>query len=122
MIDPTIIDAKIVEAKARDNAVTARMLAEIARLPVCKDLSTQGISQQADDPIIQCGNRVESGMPQAFMRPFPENGSYAYQLYSSICFMVDARAELKLLELIASPHFYAALMKSAGMASDADQS
>jgi hypothetical protein len=103
MIDPSIIEAKIVSARARDNAVTAKLLGEISRLAVFS----------WGDTAVQQAKTVTSGIPQDVARPTPENGSYAYQLYSAICFTIDARVELKLLELIASPDFYSALMRSA---------
>lgn len=113
MIDPSIIEGRIEAARQRDDDVTAKLLSEIARLPVCKDLSTGMLYPQPDAPVIQYGNRAGSGMPEGAIRPLPDNGSFAYQLYSAICFVVDARTELKLLELIASPDFYSALMRSA---------
>jgi hypothetical protein len=122
MIDPSIIDAKIVEARERDTAVTNKLLQEITRLPVTRAHGGADKLTSLDtlkDALVSA-HRAESGVSQGvFHGSVAENGSYAYQLYSAICFVIDARAELKLLELIASPHFYAGLMKSAGMTPDA---
>jgi hypothetical protein len=115
-MDPEIIDAKIVEARERDNAVTQKLLQDITRLPVTKAFGGADRLASLDTlkDALQSAHRAESGVGQGvFHGTIAENGSYAYQLFSSIMFCIDARAELKLLELIASPHFYSALTRSA---------
>lgn len=113
MIDPSIIDELLQAARDRDQACTFRLQSEIARLPVTKFEQVISTINGMTPPAIQHSKNASSGLPHDLIRPTPANGSYAMQLWSAICFMVDARAELKLLELIASPNFYAALMRSA---------
>jgi hypothetical protein len=116
VIDPSIIDAKIAEARDRDNVVTHKLLQEVARLPVVAQ-GNDGVRTFSLDLLsaqLRPGRWTDTGMGGGAFQAAPEPGSYAYQLYSAICFVIDARTELKLLELIASPIFYAALMRSAG--------
>lgn len=116
MINPSIIDERIDAARARDNAVTANLLGEIARLAVIAPMQehVRMFSLDALNSQLKPGRFADSGLGQmGVVRQLPEQGSYAYQLYSAICFVIDARAELKLLELIQSPDFYSALMRSA---------
>lgn len=115
MIDPSKIDERLDAARARDNVVTSKLLGEIARLPVVAPFneSMRVFSLDGLTNMLRPGRVSETGMDPNMLKTMPEPGSYAYQLYSAICFMVDARAELKLLELIASPDFYASLMRSA---------
>ena len=123
LLDPSIIDVKIVASRERDQACTARMLNEIARLVATDQYNTDNrvFSLDTLSTTIRPARYLESGNPSPGtpIYPLPENGSYAYQLWSAICFMVDARVELKLLELIASPDFYSALMRSAAEIPDA---
>lgn len=125
MIDPSIIDEKIKAARERDLTVTQKLLIELTRLPVTKPFGGADRLTSLDtlkDALLSA-HKAESGVTQgAFHGTIAENGSFAYQLYSAICFVVDARAELKLLELIASPDFYAALMRSAAEVDPATQS
>lgn len=118
MIDPSIIDQRIIEARSRDVVTSQRVLTECMRLVVIDQ--SKGYDRSLDlNTIAQTlrpARYVESGNmnPNSpTYPPVPDNGSYAYQLYSAIMFAIDARAELKLLELIASKDFYAALMRSA---------
>jgi hypothetical protein len=115
VIDSTKIDELLEQARTRDNAVTAKLLAEVARLPVIKPWqdSLRTFSLDTLTGTIMPGKFSDSGMPAGSTQMLPEDGSYAYQLYSAICFVIDARAQLKLLELIASPTFYDAIMRSA---------
>lgn len=106
MIDPTKIDALIEAAHQRDNAVTHKLLQECSRLAA-------NVSDPPQPMHLMAAHKAESGKSAGYVLPPPENGSFAYQLFSSIMFAVDARAELKLLELIASPNFYNAIMRSA---------
>ena len=117
MIDPSIIEAKIEQARARDSAVTEKLRCEVARL-VCVQPGIENVEHFSPDaPTIRFQVRPArfstTGVPSDVNLPAPQNGSYANQLFSAIMFAVDARAELKLLDLIASPHFYSALMRSA---------
>lgn len=115
MIDPSKIDERIEAARARDNACTNSMLGEIARLPVVAPFNdnNRNFSLDALATQLRPGRFTDTGISPGVTKSQPEAGSYAYQLYSAICFMVDARAELKLLELIRSPDFYSAMMRSA---------
>lgn len=117
MIDGTKIDALIAEVRLRDQAVTDKLKAECARL-VAVDQHQSHMRTLSLDTLTQAlrpARYVESTNSAINMPtyPEPENGSFAIQLFSSIMFAVDARAELKLLELIASPNFYNAIMRSA---------
>jgi hypothetical protein len=115
MIDPSIIEAKIGAARDRDNIVTAKLLGEIARLPVIAPFNDgmRNFDLNTITTTLRPGRLTDTGVGQNIAKMLPEHGSYAYQLYSAICFTIDARVELKLLELIASPDFYSALMRSA---------
>ena len=117
MIDSTKIDALIVEARARDTAVTDKLKGECARLVVVDQYQgfTRNLSADTMATMLRPARYVESTNSNINQptEPPPENGSYAIQLFSAICFAIDARAELKLLELIASPTFYDAIMRSA---------
>lgn len=114
MIDPSIIDERISKARDRDSAVSMKLLGECARLTViAPNLDVRMLDLNSLTTQLLPARLSHSGVPQGSFQPTPENGSYAYQLYSAICFAIDARAELKLLELIASPDFYASLMRSA---------
>lgn len=115
MINPSIIDERVNAARARDNAVTAKLLGEIARLPVVAPFreSDRNFSLDSLTTTLRPARFSDTGMQPNTIQTMPEPGSYAYQLYSAICFVIDARAELKLLELIQSPDFYSALMRSA---------
>jgi hypothetical protein len=115
-LDPSAIDARLVEAINRDNACSEALKVQLARLPVCmEDWPAQQFSLDALTVQLRPGRMSLTGKPPqlAGMGVEPEDGSYAAQLWSAICFMVDARVELKLLDLIRSPDFYSALMRSA---------
>jgi hypothetical protein len=97
--------------------VTTKLLQEITRLPVTKAFGGADKLTSLDtlNAALISSHKAESGVSAGVLHgTVAEHGSFAYQLYSAICFAIDARAELKLLELIASPDFYAALMRSAG--------
>lgn len=117
MINPSVIDERVDVARARDNAVCEKLLAECARMVVIDQYQSHLRSFSLDSLIstLKPARVLDSGNtnPNTATFPVPEPGSFAYQLYSAICFVIDARAELKLLELIQSPHFYSALMRSA---------
>lgn len=108
MIDPSKIDALIVEARERDDAVCEKLKGECARLATFGPGWKQASIRVASD--------AASGLAHDQARPEPEDGSFAIQLFSAIMFAIDARAELKLLEMIASPNFYSAMMRSAAEA------
>ena len=117
MIDPSLVDEKIEEARARDSTVCEKLKNECARMVVVDQFESGQQTFSLDNLVstLRPARYTSSGrfntLPSLNLPP--ENGSYALQLFSAIMFAVDARAELKLLELIASPHFYAALMRSA---------
>jgi hypothetical protein len=123
MIDPSIIDDRILTARARDNNVTQKLLGEIARLAVVAPFneSSRSFDLNSLTTVLRPARFSDTGMNPNTIHTVPEPGSYAYQLWSAICFVVDARAELKLLELIASQDFYAALMRSAAEVDPATQ-
>lgn len=114
MIDPSRIDERIAELRALNTATCEALRKEIARLPVVVEdwpgeLTLHRLSEQ-----LRSGRLAGTGKPPgSFIGQEPDPGSFANQLFSAICSMVDARAELILLELCASPDFYAAMMRSA---------
>jgi hypothetical protein len=117
MMDPEIIDEKLSEARLRDKAVFDKLLHECARLVVVDQHRNNDRMLSLDQfaNLLRPARFSESGRfnPNDPAFPHPENGSFAYQFFSAVAFAIDARAELKLLELIASPHFYSALTRSA---------
>lgn len=117
MIDSSKIDVLLKEARDRDEVVFTKLLSECARMVVVDQFqsSVRTFSLDMLTQVIRPARYVESTNSNSNMPtyPEPENGSYAYQLFSAIAFAIDARAELKLLELCVSPNFYAAMMRSA---------
>lgn len=119
MIDSTKIDELIVEARRRDGVVCKALLEECARLTVIapyteiRQLDLNQLVNQLMPAKVSSSGRTSG----SYSSP-PDDGSYANQLFSAICFVIDARAELKLLELIASPTFYDAIMRSAAEKKD----
>lgn len=118
-LDPSRIEERYAEAEERDKACTDRVRRELGRLVVLRPYQTSGVTS-LDTMVNSISHAAlrETGMGANMQHSLPEDGSYATQLWSSICFMVDARAELKLLQLIQSPDFYAALMRSAAEVKD----
>jgi hypothetical protein len=118
MIDPSQIDERYEAARQRDDAVFAKLKDECARLIVVDQYQsgTRVFSLDALTSMIKPARFIESGNSSynSPTYPAPENGSFANQLFSAIAFAIDARAELKLLELIRQPDFYvSAMMRSA---------
>jgi hypothetical protein len=116
-VDPSIIDNRITEARSRDNAVCEKLKNECARLVAIDQFSSGRRALSLDNMTMTLRparySESTNSNPNIPTYPTPENGSYALQLFSAIMFAVDARAELKMLELIRSPDFYAAIITSA---------
>lgn len=117
MIDPSIIDAKILNARELEQQSNAHLLAMCGYLVAMKP-NTENVRQLTLDALTSTIGPTRHYDPNwssayAGVLAVVEQGSYANSLFSAITIMIDRQVRLRLLEFIASPDFYSGLMRSA---------